>query len=105
MLRSIPRSVLDVMEALRPAVADRLDDDLTWHREDEQDINAIRPPDDEAFLDEQQDNLGHGDLLFSDGFPLIADDNTKSGRATHTRQPFMYVTTKEVLKLRIQSHL
>lgn len=90
MVRPIPRSVLDVLQsqAHPPAVANTLQEGQIWRREEEQDINAIRPPDDEAFLVEKGDNMHVEDLLFSDGFPLIADDDTKSGRGAQTRQPF-----------------
>lgn len=77
------------MKYQRHPAVDYLHAEYLWNREEENDINAIRPPDDEAFLDENG-SLLNGDLLFSDGFPNVADDDTKSGRATHTRQPYRY---------------
>ncbi|XP_018019563.1 uncharacterized protein LOC108676018 isoform X2 [Hyalella azteca] len=90
-VRPVPRSVLDVIEAKSQQAAGQ-----QWRREEEQDLNAIRPPDDEAFLDEAKENLQAGDLVFSDGFPLVADDGTKSGQPTHIRVPYEKSTERPV---------
>ncbi|KAA0194873.1 hypothetical protein HAZT_HAZT003241 [Hyalella azteca] len=89
-VRPVPRSVLDVIEAKSQQAAGQ-----QWRREEEQDLNAIRPPDDEAFLDEAKENLQAGDLVFSDGFPLVADDGTKSGQPTHIRVPYEFRNSRK----------
>ena len=88
-IRPLPSSVLDVLHSNHQTLLASRQKEQNWRREDEQNMNGIvRPPDDEAFLDDRQEGLQAGDLIFSDGFPLIADDDAKTGMHQQVKQTF-----------------
>jgi len=79
-LRSIPTSVNDKLNS--PAPRPPLEDQQPWRREEENDLNAIRTAA-KTRADQRGGERG-GDLVFSDGFPEVMDDD----RSDDTEEPY-----------------